>query len=236
MDAEKKLKLISRSFLFKDVSEGAIRQFTEQFPCSIVQFNRNDCVITREEVSRSIGVVLDGTVGIYSDTYYGGHTLIGIGGCHYLFGFIAIFYNSHHSITTLYSHDHCTIAFFDIPPDLSSNDFIRSVHPQILSNIYEMLTIHIRDDFDRQQIINSKSVRVKLARYLIYICKTAGSMHLDIKMNRTELANFLGVFRTTLSREMARMARAGIIRASGRMIDILDYNALLDIEMNSYDH
>lgn len=75
-----------------------------------------------------------------------------------------------------------------------------------------MLTIHIRDDFDRQQIINSKSVKVKLARYMIYSSKNAGSMQFDIKMNRTELSNFLGAYRTTLSRELSRMEREGLIR------------------------
>lgn len=97
-----------------------------------------------------------------------------------------------------------------------------------------MLTIHIRDDFDRQQIINSKSVKVKLARYMIYLSKNAGSMQFDIKMNRTELSNFLGAYRTTLSRELSRMEREGLIRTEGSLITILDYRKLLDIEMTSY--
>lgn len=234
MLTDNELNRIKKSFLFRGASEGEIRQFAESYHCSIVEFDRNDCVITREEISKRIGIVLDGTVGIYSDSFYGGHTLIGLGSQHYLFGFIAIFYNNHESITTLYSHDHCTIAFFDVQPKLSSVDFIRSTPPQILSNIYEMLTIHIRDDFDRQQIINSKSVKVKLARYMIYLSKNAGSMQFDTKMNRTELANFLGAYRTTLSRELSRMEREGLIRTERSLITILNYNKLLDIEMMSY--
>ena len=234
MLTEYELNKLKKSFLFRNASENEIRQFARSYDCSIVEFDRNDCVITREEISKRIGIVLDGTVGIYSDSFYGGHTLIGLGGQHYLFGFIAIFYNNHNSITTLYSHDHCTIAFFDIPPGLSSVEFIRSTPPQILSNIYEMLTIHIRDDFDRQQIINSKSVKVKLARYMIYSSKNAGSMQFDIKMNRTELSNFLGAYRTTLSRELSQMEREGLIRTERSLITILDYRKLLDIEMTSY--
>ncbi|MDQ0153694.1 CRP-like cAMP-binding protein [Moryella indoligenes] len=231
---EYELNKIKKSFLFKNTSENEIRQFVKNYHCSIVKFDRNDCIITREEISKRIGIVLSGTVGIYSDSFYGGHTLIGLGGQHYLFGFIAIFYNKHNSITTLYSHDNCTVAFFDIPSSLNSVEFIRSTPPQILSNIYEMLTIHIRDDFDRQQIISSKSVKVKLARYMIYSSKYAGSMQFDIKMNRTELSNFLGTYRTTLSRELSRMEREGLIRTERSLITILDYRKLLDIEMMSY--
>ena len=109
MLTEYELNKLKKSFLFKNASENEIRQFARSYDCSIVEFDRNDCVITREEISKRIGIVLDGTVGIYSDSFYGGHTLIGLGGQHYLFGFIAIFYNNHNSITTLYSHDHCRL-------------------------------------------------------------------------------------------------------------------------------
>ncbi|MEI3085803.1 MAG: helix-turn-helix domain-containing protein [Oscillospiraceae bacterium] len=96
-----------------------------------------------------------------------------------------------------------------------------------------MLTIHIRDDFDRQQIINSKSVKVKLARYDI-LEQERRLMQFDTKMNRTELSNFLGVYRTTLSRELSRMEREWLIRTDRSLITILDYRKLLDIEMTSY--
>ena len=37
-------------------------------------------------------------------------------------------------------------------------------------------------------------------------------MQFDIKMNRTELSNFLGAYRTTALRELSQMEREGLIR------------------------
>lgn len=228
-------KEIKKSFLFKDVSDDDIRYFVDKYPCSIVSFSKNDCVITREDTSKRIGVVLDGALGIYSDSFYGGHTLIGIAGPHYLFGFIAIFYNRQHSITTLYSHGKSHIAFFDVPQGQTAIEFITTTPPQILSNIYEMMTIHIKDDFDRQQIINSNSVEVKLTRYLLYLYLNTKKTTFSLNMNHTELSNFLGVYRTSLSREISRMENEKIISCSKGKIRILNLQALIDIESSSYD-
>lgn len=225
---------IRKSHLFKNVSDSEIRDFITNHPCQITTYSRGDCVITKEETSKRIGIVLDGILGIYSDTYYGGHTLIGLGGRHYLFGFIAMFYNDQHSITTLYAHGRSRIAFFDIPAGQSSLDFIYTTSPQILSNIYEMLTIHIKDDFERQQIINSNSVTVKLVRYLLYLYRNTQKLEFGINMNRTELASFLGVYRTSLSREFTKLQNKMLIDYDCNRVRIIDLQALIDIESNSY--
>ena len=54
-------------------------------------------------------------------------------------------------------------------------------------------------------------------------------------MNRTELSNFLSVYRTSLSREIGRMVKENIIEPVGKdKIRILDLQALIDIEQTSY--
>jgi len=226
---------VRKSNLFLNTSEQEILSFIRMHPCRIVNYHKKDCIITREEISRNIGVVLDGSLGIYSDSFYGGHTLIGIGDRHYLFGFIAAFYNDSHSITSLYCRESCRVAYFQIKENQTAVDFIRTTNPQILSNIYAMLTKHIKDDFDRMHLVSTNSVPTKLARYLLYLYTETNDVQVDLRMSRTELSNFLGVYRTSLSREMKHMEKNGIIACNRRMVRILDAQALIDIENQSYE-
>ena len=226
---------IRKSSLFYNATDQEIRAFIQAHPCKIVEYNKNECIITREETSKHIAVVLDGTLGIYSDSYYGGHTLIGIGSRHYLFGFIAMFYNQAHSITSLYCRGFCRIAYFNVPNGQTAVEFIRTTPPQILSNAYEMLTKHIRDDFDRVHFVSSASVSVKLARYLLHLRSEAGEDSFVLPMNRTELSNFLGVYRTSLSREINRMIQKKIISCTQNSVSILDPQSLIQIEISSYE-
>lgn len=226
---------VQKSNLFLDLTPEEISDFIRTHPCKIIDYHKNDCIITREEMSRRIGIVLDGSLGIYSDSFYGGHTLIGIGDRHYLFGFIAAFYNQSHSITSLYCRESCRVAYFQIGREETALDFIRATHPQILSNIYAMLTKHIRDDFDRMHLVSSNFVSTKLTRYLLYLHSETASWQFDLRMNRTELANFLGIYRTSLSRELTRMEQQGILSCHGRKVIILNPQELIDIETLSYD-
>lgn len=226
---------LRKSNLFLNTTDQEIIDFIKMHPCRIVDYHKNDCIITREEISRNIGIILDGSLGIYSDSFYGGHTLIGIGDRHYLFGFIAAFYNNSHSITSLYCRGFCRVAFFQIKGNQTAVEFIQSTHPQILSNIYAMLTKHIKDDFDRMHLVSSNSVRTKLARYLLYLHTETGQLSVDLRMSRTELSNFLGVYRTSLSREFTRMEKCGIISCNRRNLTIRNLQALIDIENQSYE-
>lgn len=229
------LSEIRKSALFSNVTDEEILNFIQLHPCKLVNYKKNDCIITREELSRKIGVVLDGSLGIYSDSFYGGHTLIGIGDRHYLFGFIAAFYNNSHSITSLYCREPCRIAYFEIKDNLTAVDFIKTTSPQILSNIYAILTKHIKDDFDRMHLVSSSFVSTKLARYLLYLYAETGRSNVDLRMNRTELSNFLGIYRTSLSRELKHMEQQGIISYGQRTATILNLQALIDIENQSYE-
>lgn len=226
---------IRKSNLFLNTTDQQILDFIQMHPCRIINYHKSDCIITREEVSRRIGVVLDGSLGIYSDSFYGGHTLIGIGDRHYLFGFIAAFYNASHSITSLYCRESCRVAYFQINENQTAVDFIKTTHPQILSNIYAMLTKHIKDDFDRMHIVSSNFVSTKLTRYILYLYSETGNHQVDLRMNRTELSNFLGIYRTSLSREIKRMEQCGIISCNHRNLKILNLQALIDIENQSYE-
>ena len=229
------LTLLRKSTMFQGVADDEIRAFISAYACTIREHRPNECIISRDQISTAIGIVLDGTLGIYTDSFYGGHTLIGIGDEDYMFGFIAVFFNAARSITTLYCREACTIAYFHTPPGITPEAFIRSVNPRILVNIYAMMTEHVRNDFIRMHLISSPSVRVRLARYLLYRYSVAENKRFDLLFNRAELADYLGMYRTSLSRELRRFADTGVIAVHRSLVSIIDLDRLIAIERDSYE-
>ena len=227
--------LLRKSSLFQCVMDDEIQDFITAYTCTIREHRQGECIISRDQTSTAIGIVLDGTLGIYTDSFYGGHTLIGIGDEDYMFGFIAVFFNGARSITTLYCRTTCTVAYFHIPPGTTSEAFISTANPRILSNIYAMLTKHVRDDFMRMHLISSPSVRVRLARYLLYRYNMTKSLRFDLLFNRAELAGYLGMYRTSLSRELRRFADIGVINVHHSHVAILDLDRLISVERDSYE-
>ncbi|MCI8418553.1 MAG: Crp/Fnr family transcriptional regulator [Lachnospiraceae bacterium] len=235
MKMQEMVEEIRECRLFQNMSDEEILLFIKQNPCKIICYRNGDCVISKDEDPTGIGIILEGSVGIYTDSFYGDHTLIGIGDSDYLFGFIATFYNQSNSITTLYCRKHCRIAYFQVAPADNAVSFIARTSPKLLSNIFHMLTKHIRDDFDRMHIISTNSVRTKIVRYILYRHSCTQALSFDLLYNRTELASFLGIYRTSLSHELLNMKKQGLIQYTRNTLFITDLNALIAIECESYE-
>ena len=73
-------------------------------------------------------------------------------------------------------------------------------------------------------IISTSSLRERIAIWLIDSMDEKGNVIL--KMNREQLADFLGVARPSLSRELMRMQKDGLIRVERKTIEVCDREAL----------
>lgn len=102
-----------------------------------------------------------------------------------------------------------------------------SVHSRLIRN---MLGIFARKAFflsQRVALLSAGSLRRKLACLLLECRQADGSLHPD--MNREQMAEYLGVTRPSLSRELAAMRAEGLLRIEGRSIHVPDAGALQDI-------
>lgn len=73
------------------------------------------------------------------------------------------------------------------------------------------------------QVLNSGTLREKIARMMFQEMDTDGILHLTV--SRESLADWLAVTRPALSRELGSMQRDGIIRVDGRRIEVADMDA-----------
>lgn len=76
----------------------------------------------------------------------------------------------------------------------------------------------------RVSLLSSGSLRRKLAALLLEHRRTDGSLALT--MNREQMADYLGVTRPSLSRELSAMRDEGLLHIEGRSIRVPDPAAL----------
>ena len=65
------VKILSKSQFFNGLEDDEIFMFIKKFQCTISEYKDKECIITKDEFSHFIGVILEGTAGIYTDSYYG---------------------------------------------------------------------------------------------------------------------------------------------------------------------
>ena len=73
-------------------------------------------------------------------------------------------------------------------------------------------------------IVSTASLRERICIWLIDSMDSQGKV--EVKMKREELADFLGVARPSLSRELMRMQEEGLIEVSKKYIYIKDKSSI----------
>ena len=76
---------------------------------------------------------------------------------------------------------------------------------------------------ERLKLLSTKTIKGKLAKYILARIK---NMDFTLDMNQTELAEYFGVTRPSLSRSLSEMIDEGMIRLKGKRGKVLDLGKL----------
>lgn len=97
-------------------------------------------------------------------------------------------------------------------------------HKQLTQNMLEILSENNFKITRKLHIVSTSSLRERIAIWLIDSMDEKGNV--ELKMNREQLADFLGVARPSLSRELMRMQADGLVEVSRKNIKIKDAEAV----------
>jgi len=74
-----------------------------------------------------------------------------------------------------------------------------------------------------------RTIRQKLAMYILNLSKSSGSDKVELDKTKTALAEYFGVSRQSLERELTNMQKAGLIQSEKRIIRIKDRDKLIHL-------
>ena len=102
--------------------------------------------------------------------------------------------------------------------------------PDLALDMLALLAARLRQFTVQIENLSLKEVPQRLAAYLVYLCGEQGDRRqVRLEISKGQLASLLGTIPETLSRMLSRMSSQGLIQVQGSMIDILDYQGLVDL-------
>ncbi|MGM0125336.1 hypothetical protein IGI37_002734 [Enterococcus sp. AZ194] len=105
---------------------------------------------------------------------------------------------------------------------------IESAHRLFLSNLFDSVSERALELHDRNDCLIMPTVREKVLTFLSRIAKEQQSNAFLIPFNREEMAQYLDVDRSALSRELSTMQKAGIISYHKNSFEINSTMSLSD--------
>ena len=98
---------------------------------------------------------------------------------------------------------------------------------QFLENYMNLSANYARTLSDKLFFMSFKTIRQKLASYLLRLYKQQQQTHITLDRSQQELSDYFGVSRPSLARELSHMQDDGLITADRKQITILQKEQLI---------
>ena len=123
------------------------------------------------------------------------------------------------------AHSNCIVGY------LNKEEIIKlfSLNDIILENFLMLLSDKVIVLNNKIKSISLKNIKQKVADYILQEYKSQKQLIVNLKMNKEEIANFIGIPRPSLSRELIKLRKEKIIDFDRNNITILDIEKLEEI-------
>ncbi len=221
--------------LFRGLSQEKIEALMPCFTATVRSCGKGDILRTAGQAQTAIGLVLAGQVHIQQEDSSGNRLIIGIFNPGELFGEVSAFAGIGRWPNTVLASKDSHVLFIPIEKINRPCSLVCDAHQALIRNLLEIIAGKAILMNNRISYLKRKGMREKLAAYLYDLYRQQDSDYLRLPLNREDLADFLNVSRSSMSREMGRMRDEGLIDFHRSALVIKDIPAIYHLNAAAFE-
>lgn len=211
------IKLIQDTFLFYSFTSETIQEYMKNKKFRVVEYFKDNTIHYEGELCEKLEIILSGTVIIERINRNGNVlTVTELNEKDVLGGNLLFSKNPYYPMTV--SAKTSTKVLEVNEEDLFD---LLSKHPFVLKSYLELVCDNAYILGNKIKDYGQKTIRESILNYLNYECKKQNSNEIVLSITKKELAKKIGVQRTSLSRELAKMRDDGLIKFTRETITLL---------------
>lgn len=214
---KKHLELMRQIDIIKSINPQEIESYLKEGSCKITQYGKNYIVHFVGEVCSKLEIILSGKVVIERIDESGNlMTIAEFFSGDVLGGNLMFSKNPNYPMTV-------TAKQFTLILEINKERLFRlfSDNHDFLRSYLEYVSDHTVILGDRIKHYVNRTIRESILSYLDYESKNQNSSRIELSITKKALAERIGVQRTSLSRELAKMRDEGLIRFEADYIELL---------------
>lgn len=177
----------------------------------IGSFRKGDIVAFEEENIKHIGIILFGSVDMIKEDLWGNKTMLVRMRKDELFGETFACGKDNLSVVTFMVSEAAKILFLPFDRVMRSCTMSCMFHHRLIENMVSIIADKNRELIRKVEVVSKRTIREKLLAYLSIQAQIQKSRYFEIPLGRLELAEYLCVDRSALSRELVKMKNDGLI-------------------------
>ena len=203
--------ILLESPLIEGFAQEEIALLLSLYQNGIRTYKKNEIIFEAGEKVEEIGVILDGDVDTIQEDFWGNQMLLGRFRKGQIFADSFVLASAAGLPFTVYSVKKSAVLFLDYKRMLEPNPKICGMHARLTRNL---LSISAKKNMFLLRKINQltrRTVREKIMAYLSAEAEKRGTSTFTIQYNRQSMADYLGIDRSSLSSELSRLQKEGVL-------------------------
>lgn len=203
--------ILADTQIFIGMSEKEIRTALEKLSAIEKKYRKGSRILHAGSTTDEIGLVLEGSVTIENNDLWGNRTILSHVGKGQFFAETYGFLADKPLLVDVLANESCRILFLRIG---RLHDFGAKVELWMMKFTTNLLMISTHKNLalsGRSLQTSPKTIRGRVMAYLNSIALQKNRTEFDIPFDRQQMADYLNVERTALSKELGKMKKAGLI-------------------------
>ena len=201
----------NKILFFRGLDENEIAECLAELQAREKAYDKGEVILHAGTLTSKMGVVLSGSVTIENNDIWGNCTILSHVGMYEFFAETYAFLGNESMLVDVRANEDCRILFLNLTPLRKMSAPMKSWEFKLIRNL---LTISSHKNLTltgRSFHISPHTIRGRILSYLNTISLRRHAKVFDIPFNRQQLADYLNVDRTALSKELGKMKQEGLI-------------------------
>ena len=204
-------QFLSRTALFQGSEPEQVKEMMKCFYARERHYRKGEIVLYMGDLVKDLGLVLSGGVTIERDDLLGNRSIFGHAGPGQIFAETYACVPGEPLMVNVVADEDTDILFLDIGRVLTTCRSTCTHHSMLIRNLLLASAHKNLGLSERIMHTSPKSIRGRLISFFSAQAARQGSRSFSIPFNRQQLADYLGVDRSTMCNELSKMQRDGII-------------------------
>lgn len=203
--------LTMESHLFNGINRDEQKAMLSCIGYHIGTFRKGDIVAFEGENVKHISIVLSGAVDMVKEDLWGNKTTLVRSRKNDIFGETFACGSDNLSVVTFLVSEDAQILFIPFDRVMHSCTMACRFHHRLIENMVRIIANKNRDLMRKVEVVSKRTIRERLLSYLSIQAQVQQSRYFELPLGRLELAEYLCVDRSALTRELAKMKEEGLI-------------------------
>lgn len=203
--------VLRKTKIFSDISDDEIIAMLSCLNARIKEYSKGDYILRQGEKLGEIALLVKGSLLIQNDDYWGNHSILGHISPGEIFGEAYVAPESPFILNDVVAIEDSEVILFDFNHIITTCSSACPFHTKVVQNMFFAISEKNRKLVQKLGFLSKRTIREKLNAYFSEEAKRRNSSDFSIPFNRQQLADYLSIDRSAMSKELCKMRVEGRI-------------------------